>query len=223
MSEVLATVVRDVSPGLSGTEAALYGGLGGGILALFGVIVERVLRLTGFLRFEASEWAARFVSGDDWDRKELSSDDEAAASAERVEFSFAVDLFNGKEVPTGLRDIKVELVRKRREQPLTSRPEDRQSGSRENRWRYSRVDVINLAPRQFLRMELQGMFDREGVLALASEKWKRIDFVGERPKRPILGVLGSKTYRKPITDPENEKRRGVILDQEIEKGQMIPL
>jgi hypothetical protein len=136
----------------------------------------------------------------------------------RVEFTFAVDLFNGKVVPTGLRDIKVELVRKEGES-LTSRTEDRQSGRREHPHqaiRYSRVDVINLAPRQFLRMELQGEFDRAGVLALAPEKWRRIEFVGLRPKRPILGVLGSKTYRKTITDPKNEKRRG--KDQETGKG-----
>jgi hypothetical protein len=222
MSQVVATVVRDVSPGLSGAEAALYGGLGGGliggVLALLGVIVERVLRLTGFLHFEASEWEVKFVSGDSWDREELSPD-EAATSAERVEFSFAVDLFNGKEVPTGLRDIKVELVRKEGES-LTSRPEDRQRVSRQNRYtemRYSRVDVINLAPRQFLRMELQGEFDRAGVLALASEKWRRIEFVGERPKRPILRVLGSKTYRKTITDPKSEKRREQIRDSRKEE------
>jgi hypothetical protein len=218
MSEVVATVVRDVSPGLSGAEAALYGAIVAGAFTLLGVVVERVLRSTGFLRFEASEWKAKFASGGAWDHKELSSDDEAAASAERVEFSLAVDLFNGKEVPTGLRDIKVELIRKEGE-PLTSRPEDRQSGRREHPHhaiRYIRVDVINLAPRQFLRMELQGEFDREGVLALASEeKWRRIDFVGERPKRPILGVLGRKTYRKTITDPKNEKRRG--KDQETGK------
>jgi hypothetical protein len=65
-------------------------------------------------------------------------------------------------------------------------------------------------------MELQGEFDRAGVLALASEKWRRIEFVGERPKRPILGVLGSKTYRETITDPKNEKRRGKV--QETGKG-----
>jgi hypothetical protein len=106
------------------------------------------------------------------------------------------------------------LVRKEGES-LTGRTEDRQSGSRESRHkaiRYSRVDVINLAPRQFLRMELQGEFDRAGVLDLASEKWRRIEFVGERPKRPILGVLGSKTYRKTITDPKSEKRREQIRD-----------
>ena len=98
------------------------------------------------------------MSGDSYDREVLSPDDEAATTAERVEFSFAVDQFNGKEVPTGLRDIKVELGRKEGES-LTSRPEDRQSGSRERPHRairYSRVNVINLAPRQFLRMQLQG-------------------------------------------------------------------
>lgn len=204
MSEVVATVVRDVSPGLSGAEAALYGAIIAGAFTLLGVVVERVLRSTGFLRSEVSEWEWRFVSGDSYDREVLSPDDEAATTAERVEFSFAVDLFNGREVPTGLRNIKVELIRKEGE-PLTSRPEDRQSGSRENRWRYSRVDVINLAPRQFVRMELQGEFDREGVLTLASEeKWRRIDFVGERPKRPFMGILGSKTYRKTITDTGQE-------------------
>jgi hypothetical protein len=178
----------------------LYGGLGGGligwVLALLGVLIERILRLTGFLRFTASGWYRTFTEArNEWgDYKEVTPD-EAAASAERVEYSFAVDLFNGKEVPTGLRDIKVELIRKEGD-PLTSRPEDRQSGSREHRHqtiRYSR-DVINLAP----RLELQGEFDREGVLALASEKWRRIEFVGERPKRPFMGILGSKTYRKTI-------------------------
>ena len=201
MSEVVATVVRDVRPGLSSAEAALYGAIIAGAFTLLGVVVERVLRSMGFLRFEASEWEAKFASGDAYDHKELSSDDEEAASAERVEYSFAVDLFNGKEVPTGLRDIKVEVIRKEGD-PLTSRPEDRQSGRRAHPHQalhYSRVDVINLAPRQFLRMELQGKFDREGVLTLVSkEKWKRIDFVGERPKRPFLGILGSKTYRKTI-------------------------
>ena len=34
--------------------------------------------------------------------------------------------------------------------------------------------------------------------------------MGERPKRPFLGVLGSKTYRKTITDPKSEKRREQI-------------
>jgi hypothetical protein len=205
---VVAEDFRRVNSGLSGAEAALYGAYIAGAFTLLGtllgLVVERVLRSMGFLRFEASEWDAKFASGDSWEGKALSSDDEEAASADRVEYSFAVDLFNGKEIPTGLRDIRVEVIRKEGE-PLTSRPEDRQSGRSESRHqarRYSRVDVINLAPRQFLRMELQGKFDREGVLTLVSkEKWRRIDFVGKRPKRPLLGILGSKTYRKTIKKP----------------------
>jgi hypothetical protein len=50
-------------------------------------------------------------------------------------------------------------------------------------------------------MELQGEFDQVGVLALASETWNRIDFVGKSPKRPFMGILGSKTYRKTIIEP----------------------
>ena len=55
MSEVVATVVQDVSPGLSGAEAASYGAIIAGAFTLLGVVVERVLRSTGFLRFESSE------------------------------------------------------------------------------------------------------------------------------------------------------------------------
>jgi hypothetical protein len=62
MSEVVATVVRDVSPGLSGAEAALYGAIIAGVFTLLGVIVERLLRLTGFLRFEVYEWDRKFTS-----------------------------------------------------------------------------------------------------------------------------------------------------------------
>src|SRR5919112_823404 len=135
MSEVVATVVRDVRPGLSGAEAALYGAIIAGAFTLLGVVVERVLRLTGFLHFEASEWETRFTAARNvWGEFEEISPDEAATSAQRVEFTFDVDLFNGKEVPTGLRDIKVELVRKEGES-LTSRTEDRPSGSSRPRLR----------------------------------------------------------------------------------------
>jgi hypothetical protein len=81
--------------------------------------------------------------------------------------------------------------------------QDRLSGSRDSPYkemRFSRVEVINIPPRQFVHMELQGEFGQAEVLALAYEKWKRVDFVGELPKRPILGALGSKTCRKTITE-----------------------
>jgi hypothetical protein len=102
---VVAEDFRRVNSGLSGAEAALYGAFIAGAFTLLGtllgLVVERVLRSMGFLRFEASEWDTKFASGNAFDHKELSSDDEEAASAERVEYSFAVDLFNGKEIRPG--------------------------------------------------------------------------------------------------------------------------
>jgi hypothetical protein len=212
MSEVVATVVRDVSPGLSGAEAALYGAIIAGAFTLLGVVVERVLRLVGFLRFEAYEWEKRFTGALN-NRNEYPEVEpaQAAVLAERVDYRFAIDLFNGKEIPTGLRDIKVVLIREDGE-PLTSQPYNLMSLRHEEltgRLAYDTVDVLNIPPRQFVHIEFRGSFDnREAVTALTSAKWQRMEFEAKRPKRPLLGVLGSKTYRKTITDPENEKRRG---------------
>ena len=107
MSEVVAPMVRGVSPGLSGAEAALYGAFIAGAFTLLGVVVERVLRLTGFLRFEASEWEPRFTAAcNDRGEFEEISPDEAATSAERVEFRFAVDLFNGSSTSSTHRSLR---------------------------------------------------------------------------------------------------------------------
>ena len=212
MSEVVATVVQDSRPGLSGAEAALYGAIIAGAFTLLGVVVERVLRLVGFLRFEAYEWEKRFTGALN-NRNEYPEVEpaQAAASAERVDYRFSIDLFNGREIPTGLRDIKVVLIREDGE-PLTSQPYDLTSLRHEEltgRLAYDTVDVVNIPPRQFVHIDFRGSFDsREAVTALTSAKWQRMEFKAKRPKRPFMGVLGSKTYRKTITDPENEKRRG---------------
>jgi hypothetical protein len=46
------------------------------------------------------------------------------------------------------------------------------------------------------------VFGKDAADAIKTRRWKRIDFVAERPKRPFLGILGSKTYRKTILKPE---------------------
>ena len=55
MQTLVETSVRGMSD-LSAVEVALYRGLGGGLIggvfALLGVVVERLLRQTGRLRFE---------------------------------------------------------------------------------------------------------------------------------------------------------------------------
>jgi hypothetical protein len=197
---------------VNAATATLYGAIIAGSFALLGVVVERVLRLMGFLRFEASEWERRFTAGrrNGFGQFKEIRPTEAELFAKRVEYRFAIDLFNGKEVPTGLRDVEVVLTREDGE-PLRSRPYDvlgvrRVPSSDARTSEASTVYVINIPPRQFVHKELAGSFDsREAVVALASERWERVEIVAKRPKRPILGVLGSKTYRKTITKPSMKK------------------
>lgn len=185
--------------GISGIQAALYGGLGGGLIggvfAVIGVVVDRLLRLTGRLRFAASVSSLMLTGVEDAEGYErsvpLAEADEKTEAGGSL-YVFEIDLFNGMEVPTGLRRVRVELVRDDGE-CLESRPydvEDRLLG----------LDVINLAPRQFRHLELhEDAFGKDAADILKAGRWERIDFVGERPKRPFLGILGGKTYRKTIT------------------------
>jgi len=167
-----------------------------GSFALLGVVVERLLRLVRRLRCEPSGWETRFTCGLN-QRGEFSEVEpkQAEMFAKRVQYRFASDLFNGKEVPTGLREIKVVLVREAGE-PLASRPYDLLSVERDPSFDVmtrSDVDVINLPPRQCVRKELPGSFDsREAAVALAKGKWQRVEFVAKRPKRPLLW---RKTFR----------------------------
>jgi hypothetical protein len=188
---------------MDAATATLYGAAIAGVFTLLGVLIERLLRLTGALWFEASELSLEFFGATDpWDAKgvawELANE---TTPAEEAEYRFAIDLFNGKEVPTGLRDIKVVLVRKGGE-PLTSQPVDSTSARITDKFSgptYSAVKVLNIPPHQFVRKELRGSFDKEAAETIRDGKWRSIDFVGEFPSRPILGILGSKTYRKTIT------------------------
>ena len=49
-----------------------------------------------------------------------------------------------------------------------------------------------------MHKEVNGRFDEEPAYALACGSWQEVVFVGELPRRPLLGLLGSKTYRKTI-------------------------
>ena len=78
--------------------------------ALFGVVVgvltERIARALGRLRCEASGWETKFTSAltKFGEFREIEPG-QAEMLARRVEYRFAIDLYNGKEVPAGLRDI----------------------------------------------------------------------------------------------------------------------
>jgi hypothetical protein len=196
MQTLVETSVRGMSD-LTAVEAALYGGLGGGLIggvfALLGVVVERLLRQTGRLRFECSEPKLRAEVGPGL-LKEWTEVDEGM-SVQGAHYILPVDLFNGKEVPTGLRDVRVDLIRDDGER-VESRPHEPLEGTAPRA-----VNVINIPPRQFVHRELQGGMAGEAGEAIKLKKWRKLEFVGELPKRPFFGILGSKVYRKTIIRP----------------------
>jgi hypothetical protein len=196
---------------ISAATATLLAALIGVFGALMGLVVERLLRLTGRLRFDASVQSLMLTDVTDKDGYERNVSWEHAdetTEAEGVSYVFGIDLFNGKEVPTGLRDIAVVLLRGDGER-FTSRPDDLTTGRRtpaipltiSGFMEYDTRNVLNIPPRQFAHMELSGGFDKEAANVIKTRRWTRIVFEAQRPKRPILGILGSKTYRKTIIEP----------------------
>jgi hypothetical protein len=183
-------------------EATLYGAIIAGTFALLGVVVDRLLRLVGRLRFEATGWDRDFYGGDPEDSYTFGiiPDEDAEKEATQVGYRTAINLFNGKEVPTGLQDIAIVLVHEDGKRSPPSRPDDPTTGrpTRHSGYQYDAVVTINVPPRQFVHKGLTGTFGREEAVALATGKWKRVEFEGKRPKRPLLW---RKTYRKTIVEP----------------------
>jgi hypothetical protein len=195
---------------VSAATATLYGAIIAGTFTLLGVMIERLIRGLGRLRFEMASEASLVIEEsplEDNPReiplKEIDATE--AIEAQGVAYDFAVDLFNAKEVPIGLRGISVEIVLND-ERRITSKPYDPATFSEDlaRQRGYDKLPllaVLNLPPRQLIHMKLSGSFGEEAASALISGKWHRIEFVGKFPKRPFFGILGSKTYRKTITDP----------------------
>jgi len=176
---------------LSTVQATLLAALIGGGLALLGVFIERFSRSIGLLWCESTGW-------------DLTFDDQAA------KYSVCLDLFNGKEIPVGLRSISVVFICK--EGKLISEPEEVQARPfplspivklQDVGPLISAVSVVNLPPRQWMSKELQGrVYEKEDVRLLAG--WRKVEFVGQRQRR---GLFERKTYRKviavrpPLPDP----------------------
>lgn len=169
-----------------------------------GVLAERIARVLGRLYCETSDWETRFTTAtlNPVGLYKEMEPGQAKMFAKRVEYRFAIDVFNGKEIPTGLRDIKVELVREGGS-PLESRPEDLMSLRKDELSEglvRTEVSVINIPPRHFVHMQLTGSFDtREAVVALTGGSWRRVELVGKLPGGLLFSR--SKTYRKTIATP----------------------
>jgi hypothetical protein len=192
---------------VTAAEATLYGAIFAGTFALLGVVIERLLRLAGLLRFEASVERLLLTGHQDeggYERNVPLEEADETTEAEGVAYTVAIDLFNGKEVPTGLRNVRVEMILDNG-RSVESRPDDLETErqhpirvERSLRIIIDKLDVLNIPPRQFVHKELRGSFGKEAAKALSVGRWRSIDFVADRPKRPFLGILGSKTYRKTI-------------------------
>jgi hypothetical protein len=181
-----------VEKGVRGVSGQLLAALIGGGLALLGVFVERFLRSFGRLWCEPSNWKLRFIGGQDPYGSPEELGPERADEAKMVEYSFSLDVFNGKEIPVGLRAPAVVFVCDGGQ--LVDEPNDAPSGKLHyGRTTYAQLGPINLLPRQWARLEIIGFLGEPGARLLAG--WRRVEFVGHRQRR---GLLERKEFRKTI-------------------------
>lgn len=182
---------------MSQTTAVLLAALIGVFGVLAGLVAERFLRSFGRLWCEPSEWDLKFMTGKDFYGNEAEIEPERAST---VRYSVRLDLFSGKEIPVGLRNISIVFSCEGGE--LVSKPFDTTSGMLSTGYTtYATLHIVNLSPRQWVHMALHGDFDSpDDVRRLVG--WKRAEFVGQRQRR---GLLEPKTYRKTIATASNSK------------------
>ncbi len=167
-----------------------------------GSLVERLYRSWGRLWCEPSRCEVRYVAPDEMgghktlDPDEMGGhktlDPEEAGDDWGAEYAVGLDLYNGKEVPVGLRDISVVVSYDAAgEKQFQSRPWDAMSGQFSyGRTTYATLTLVNLAPRQWVRLELLGVLEGAKI----SKGWRRIEFVAER-----CGLFGTlREFRKVV-------------------------
>jgi len=172
-----------IEVGISPIVATLSGVVVGGL-------VERLYRSWGRLWCEPSRCEVRYVAPDEMGgHKTL--DSEEAGDDWGAEYAVGLDLYNGKEIPVGLRDISV-VISYDGDKKQFSRPRDetsRRVSDHMSTYAYDTLELVNLAPRQWVRLKLLG--NLEG--AKISKDWRRIEFVAER-----RGLFGASEFRKVV-------------------------
>jgi len=178
--------------------AAAIGGLG----VVVGLVLERILRLWGGMWCEPGHHEVNPLFGDHWEGIHPASDPEAA---KWIDYKIRLDLYNSREVPVGLRDVRV--VFKFSEGCLSKVPNDKaellrrpQSGGPPEPQMYGPLHVVNLPPRQWVVKEITGRLDDPEEIRRVFE-WRQIEFAGERrrvwPLRPkkLRWVVASRLER----------------------------
>jgi hypothetical protein len=170
-----------------------------GVLA--GLVMERVLRSWGSLWYEPTTWKIDFYANDlseaNWSGPRQA---ENPIDAKAMRYELWMDLYNDKEVPTGLRGVSIvfdcesgEVISEPRS--LTSGGSDRYRGTAG-----AVVRIINLAPRQWDFVALYDEIDNPEVVQLLAG-WKKVELVGQQRRGLLPGRPGE--YRKTIASRES--------------------
>jgi hypothetical protein len=190
---------------LMAAKIGVVGGVGGVVI---GVALERLLRYLGGVWCEPAHHEVNPLFGDSYEGFQTATEPD---DAEWIDYEIRVDLYNGREVPVGLRDVRV--VFRTSDGCLSKVPNDKaellrrpQSGGRPEPQMYSPLYVVNLPPRQWVVKEITGRLYRsddpeETRLVFG---WRQIELTGVRrrvwPLRPKKHswVVAS---RPPYADP----------------------
>lgn len=175
-----------------------------GVFTLLGVALglvgERFVRTLGEITCEPrEEWGPTFLfenpEGSDWGKESSSQNpfysDQKPGSAT---YAFTLDFFNSKELPVGLRSIKIVFecedgaVYTISENPGTYK-------TKGNLAKTDPLTTLNLPPRQLVSQQCRGYVRGEDVQTLTG--WKTAKFVAEHPGR---GWFSGNTYSKIIAD-----------------------
>jgi hypothetical protein len=192
--------------GTMSTDTATLIAAGAGVFGvLAGVVVDRLLRFWGRPWCEPTDYSIIPRSGNNYEGIKTETDPEAT---EWIHYSVRLDLYNSKEVPVGLRDIR--MVFKCLGGEIADAPKDMATGELEQRHHtlpdrlvHDHIYVINIPPRQWVVKELFGRFDDPEDIRLVFE-WRQLEFVSEQRR---VWPLRPKTFRKliasrpPYSDP----------------------
>jgi hypothetical protein len=180
--------VRGVSD-LTGVEAALYGGLGGGLIggvfALLGVVVERLIQRYGRIRcvMEPIEIYTSESPEDVYPLRRLPVPADYLPAPDAgtyndyaeplVRCSIKAKMFNEKEARTGLRDVVLVFDGS---PPLESSMKDRSTRrDTASGIRMDELEKVNLPSREWIVLSLEAIIDAKDAQSLATSKqaWLR--------------------------------------------------
>jgi hypothetical protein len=163
---------------LMAAKIGVVGGVGGVVV---GVVLERVMRYLGGVWCEPAHYQVDPLFGDNWEGIQTAPDPDAA---EWIDYEIRVDLYNGREVPVGLRDVRV--VFKCSDGLLSKVPNDKaellrrpHSGGPPEPQMYGPLYVVNLPPRQWVVKEITGRLDDPEEIRWVFG-WQQIEFTGVR-------------------------------------------